>query len=190
MKKIWMVISCCTFMAACGSSETTEGEEYYNRDNTEETPVYSDANSDAELSAATRQSEVDTSINQIGTDRSPEVATAPATTTDAATANTSTDAAKTTAAKPVAQENFDKGKNLIATSDCLACHQVEARLVGPGYVEVAEKYEFNDKNVDYLAGKIIEGGAGVWGQIPMSPHPDLSREDAREMAKYVLSLKK
>lgn len=196
MKKIWMVISCCTFMAACGSSETTEGEEYYNRDNTEETPVYSDANSEAEVSAATKQSEVDTSINEIGTDREPEVATAPATTTPAttggaATANTGTNAAKATAAKPAAaQENFEKGKNLIATSDCLACHKVDQKLVGPAYQEVAAKYEFNDKNVDYLAGKIIEGGAGVWGQIPMSPHPDLSRENAREMAKYVLSLRK
>ncbi|MFD2998890.1 c-type cytochrome [Pontibacter toksunensis] len=199
MKKIWMVISCCTFMAACGSSETTEGEEYYNRDNietAEETPVYSDANSEAEVSAATKQSEVDTSINEIGTDREPEVATAPATTTGAATANTSTDAAKTpaaktTAAKPAAvQENYDKGKNLIATSDCLACHKVDQKLVGPAYQEVAAKYEFNDKNIDYLAGKIIEGGAGVWGQIPMSPHPDLSRDNAKEMAKYILSLKK
>lgn len=201
MKKIWMVISCCTFMAACGSSETTEGEEYYNRDNTEETPVYSDANSEAEASAATRQSEVDTSINQIGTDRAPEVATTPATTTTtttpattggAATANTGTNATKTTAAaKPAAaQQNFDKGKNLIATSDCLACHKVDQKLVGPAYEEVAAKYELNDKNVDYLAGKIIEGGAGVWGQIPMSPHPDLSRDNAKEMAKYILSLRK
>lgn len=190
MKKIWMVISCCTFMAACGGSETTEGEEYYNRDNAEETPVYSDANSEAEVSAATKQSEVDTSINEIGTDREPEVATAPATTTGAATSNAGTNA-KTTAAKPAAaQQNFEKGKNLIATSDCLACHKIDQKLVGPAYEEVAAKYELNDKNVDYLAGKIIDGGAGVWGQIPMSPHPDLSRDNAKEMAKYILSLRK
>ncbi|ARS35544.1 c-type cytochrome [Pontibacter actiniarum] len=88
------------------------------------------------------------------------------------------------------EANFDKGAKLIAMSDCLSCHNEEQKVVGPAYVEVADKYAFNDKNVDYLAGKIIEGGAGVWGQVPMTPHPDLSREDAREMAKYILSLHK
>ncbi|MFD2515416.1 c-type cytochrome [Pontibacter locisalis] len=83
---------------------------------------------------------------------------------------------------------YAKGEKLIAMSDCLSCHRVDEKLVGPSYKEVAQKYEFNDKNVDYLAGKIIEGGAGVWGQVPMTPHPNISREDAREMAKYVLSL--
>ncbi|GAB3527371.1 hypothetical protein GCM10027443_03860 [Pontibacter brevis] len=185
-------------MAACGGSETTEGEDYYNRDNTAETPVYSDSTSEAEVSASTRQSEVDTSLNNIGTDRTDAPAggnTGGSTANNAGTAATSTAAAGAgagaTANKAAAkQENYEKGKNLIATSDCLSCHQVDRKLVGPGYVEVAQKYEFNDKNVDYLAGKIIDGGAGVWGQIPMSPHPDLSRENAREMAKYILSLRK
>ncbi|MFD1187245.1 c-type cytochrome [Pontibacter rugosus] len=86
--------------------------------------------------------------------------------------------------------NYDKGAKLIAMSDCLSCHNEEQRIVGPSYKEVAAKYEFNDKNVDYLAGKIIQGGAGVWGQVPMTPHPDLSREDAREMAKYILAVHK
>lgn len=201
MKKIWLAISCCAFIAACSNSETSEGESYYDRESATEAPVYSDSTSEAEVSASTRQSEVDTSINDIGTDRAPSGTPAAenrtSTTTTAATANTSTAtntnaaANKNGAAKPAAvQENYEKGKNLIATSDCLACHQIDKKLVGPAYQEVAAKYEFNDKNVDYLAGKIIEGGAGVWGQIPMSPHPDLSRENAKEMAKYVLSLKK
>ncbi|TPE43764.1 c-type cytochrome [Pontibacter mangrovi] len=87
-------------------------------------------------------------------------------------------------------ENHENGKKLIAMSDCLACHQEQKKLVGPAYAEVAEKYEANDKNIDYLAGKIIEGGSGVWGQVPMSPHPDLSQDDAKEMVRYILSLKK
>ncbi len=153
MKKILFVFSCCALFAACNNSENKqEGESYYDN-----------STSDNEISAATRQSEVDTSINDIGTDR--------------------------TASVPAANE-YEKGKNLIATSDCLSCHQVDKKLVGPGYEEVAAKYEFNDKNVEYLADKIIKGGTGVWGQIPMTPHPDITQENAKEMAKYVLSLKK
>ncbi|RDV16385.1 cytochrome c class I [Pontibacter diazotrophicus] len=195
MKKIWMVASCFAFLAACSNPENAENaeyESYYDRESTAEAPVYADSANEAELSASTRQSEVDTNLNNIGTDRTPTTTGTGATTGDAqAGAGAGAAARENTAASTAAtQENFERGKNLIATSDCLACHQVDARLVGPSYEEVAEKYEFNDKNVNYLAGKIIEGGAGVWGQIPMSPHPDLSREDASEMAKYVLSLKK
>lgn len=209
MKRIWMVVSCCAFIAACGgNSENAEYESYYDRDASAEAPVYSDSANEAEISASTRQSEVDTNLNNIGIDRTATgtgdaPATGAATTAPAATATTTsagtsttgnTGAARTTGTSSstaaAAQQSYEKGKNLIATSDCLACHQVDQKLVGPGYVEVAQKYEFNDKNVDYLANKIIEGGAGAWGQIPMSPHPDLSRENAREMARYILSLNK
>lgn len=83
----------------------------------------------------------------------------------------------------------EKGRELISKSDCLTCHKENDRLIGPAYAEVAKKYENNAKNIEYLAGKIIEGGSGVWGEIPMTPHPDLSKDDAAEMAKYVLSIK-
>lgn len=83
-----------------------------------------------------------------------------------------------------------KGEQLISQSDCLTCHKVDEKLIGPSYVEVAQKYENTDKNVEYLADKIIKGGSGVWGQIPMTPHPALSADDAKEMARYVLSLRK
>lgn len=192
MKKVLFVFSCCALFAACSNSENqVEGEEYYNN-----------STSEAEMSAATRQSEVDTSINDIGTDRTATVpAATDATATDEAATTTSGAAATTTGAaatnapaaaqtKPAAGDDFEKGKNLIAMSDCLACHQVDNKLVGPAYQEVAAKYEMNDKNLNYLAEKIIKGGAGVWGQIPMTPHPDLKKEDAQEMAKYILSLRK
>lgn len=94
-----------------------------------------------------------------------------------------------TSETPAVESEFENGAHLISLSDCLACHDVDKKIVGPSYEAVAEKYEFNDKNVDYLVGKIITGGAGVWGEIPMSPHPDLSKEDASEMAKYILSLR-
>lgn len=92
-------------------------------------------------------------------------------------------------AEPEVVSEFANGAKLIAASDCKSCHQDKVRVVGPAYVDVAEKYEFTDNNVDYLATKIIEGGSGVWGEIPMIAHPDINQEDAREMARYVLSLR-
>ncbi len=82
-----------------------------------------------------------------------------------------------------------KGEQLISTSDCLTCHKVEAKIVGPSYIDVANKYEATEANIELLAGKIINGGAGSWGEIPMAPHPALSTDDAKEMVKYILSLK-
>jgi cytochrome c len=81
------------------------------------------------------------------------------------------------------------GEQLISKSDCLTCHQVNSKIVGPSYVEVANKYPATDDNIAMLAEKIIQGGSGNWGEIPMAPHPAISTEDATEMVKYILSLK-
>jgi cytochrome c len=86
--------------------------------------------------------------------------------------------------------DFTKGKNLIAKSDCLSCHKDDVKLLGPAYVDVAKKYEPTDANINKLVQKIIKGGAGVWGEIPMSPHPTLPQGDAKEMVRYILSLNK
>jgi cytochrome c len=80
------------------------------------------------------------------------------------------------------------GKLLVDESDCKTCHHPTLKIIGPAHKEVAEKYEFNDENISMLADRIIKGGSGVWGEVPMNPHPDLSVEDARKMAMYVLSL--
>ena len=96
----------------------------------------------------------------------------------------SADTASTTAtAKPE-----DEGKALVEGADCLSCHKVDSKLVGPSYQDVAAKY--TDADIDHLATKIIEGGKGVWGDIPMTPHAGLSKENAQKMVKYILSLKK
>ncbi|RYF58341.1 MAG: c-type cytochrome, partial [Cytophagaceae bacterium] len=84
--------------------------------------------------------------------------------------------------------SFNLGKSLIAGSDCKACHQVAAKSVGPAFVEVAKKYRDDKTATAKLANKVIVGGGGVWGEHAMSAHPQLSREDAAEMIKYVLSL--
>jgi cytochrome c len=84
----------------------------------------------------------------------------------------------------------EKGMNLVAKSDCLTCHQVETKATGPAYMEVAAKYPSNDAVVDSLSDKIIKGGAGNWGTIPMVAHPQISKDDAKAMVTYILSLKK
>jgi cytochrome c len=83
-----------------------------------------------------------------------------------------------------------EGEKLIAKSDCIGCHKLDKKLIGPSYLDIAKKYPSNDKNVAYLSGKIIKGGSGVWGTIPMSAHASLKKNDATSMAKYILSLKK
>ena len=85
---------------------------------------------------------------------------------------------------------YSKGLALIAKSDCLTCHKVDEPLTGPTYRDVANKYGgLPDTVVSYLAGKIIKGGNGVWGEAFMTPHPGVSQEDAEAMVRYILLLK-
>lgn len=79
------------------------------------------------------------------------------------------------------------GLKLIDGSDCRTCHHDTDKLIGPSYKEIADKY--SEEDLEYLAEKIIDGGKGVWGEIPMTPHPGVNMEDAKKMVKYVLSLK-
>jgi cytochrome c len=88
------------------------------------------------------------------------------------------------------QAAIDEGKALIAKSDCLACHKLQDKLVGPSYADVATKYSYSNGTVQNLASKVINGGTGVWGQIPMAPHPNVTPEAAKKMVTYILSLKK
>ncbi|WP_235920976.1 c-type cytochrome [Foetidibacter luteolus] len=85
--------------------------------------------------------------------------------------------------------DYVKGLELIGKSDCLTCHEPLAKKIGPAYSEVADKYAGQDTAVAYLSKKIIAGGSGVWGTVPMTPHATLSQADAEQMAKYVLLLK-
>jgi cytochrome c len=102
-----------------------------------------------------------------------------------------TETTTTTAeAKPSDNPDYSKGLALVAGSDCLTCHKVAEKNIGPAYQEVAAKYENTDENIAMLAGKIIKGGSGNWGAIPMTPHANLSQDDAEAMVKYILLLKK
>ncbi len=96
--------------------------------------------------------------------------------------------AKTETKKESSEDLIKQGQTLTDASDCKTCHHPTNRIIGPSHTEVAKKYEFTQANVTLLAGKIINGGSGVWGEIPMTPHVDLSQADAEKMAMYVLSL--
>jgi cytochrome c len=81
-----------------------------------------------------------------------------------------------------------QGESLVKASDCKTCHHLVNKIIGPSHTDVAKKYEFTDANVKLLAEKIIKGGSGVWGEVPMAAHADISQVDAEKMARYVLSL--
>ena len=81
-----------------------------------------------------------------------------------------------------------EGLALIEGADCLTCHKMDVKLVGPSYQDVANKY--TEADVDKLATKIIAGGKGVWGEIPMSAHTGMSPDNAKKMVEYILTLKK
>jgi cytochrome c len=93
-----------------------------------------------------------------------------------------------TAAKPSAAD-LVMGKQMLAKSDCLACHKEDTKLVGPAYADVAKKYPATEANYDILTKKVIAGGSGNWGTTPMSPHPQLAATDVKKMVQYILSLK-
>lgn len=85
-------------------------------------------------------------------------------------------------------ENVDLGKSLLEKSDCKACHQLNKPSVGPAFADVSNKYRNDNSALARLANKVITGGGGVWGEVAMNAHPQLSKEEATEIVKYVLAL--
>ena len=80
-----------------------------------------------------------------------------------------------------ADEALAKSKN------CLSCHAMDKKVVGPSYKDVAKKYTANDEAM--LAEKVIKGGKGVWGPVPMPPNPSVKPEEATKLVKWILSQK-
>ena len=78
---------------------------------------------------------------------------------------------------------------LATAKNCMACHSVDKKLVGPSYKDVAAKYAGQKDAADKLAEKIIKGGAGVWGAVPMPANPRVSPAEARQLAVWILSMK-
>ena len=81
----------------------------------------------------------------------------------------------------------EAGRRLMEGSDCLSCHQLNAKSIGPAYVDVARKYK-DSAVTARLVRKIREGGSGVWGNVAMAAHPALTDEQASAMVAYIMSL--
>ncbi len=78
---------------------------------------------------------------------------------------------------------------LASSKNCMACHAVDKKIVGPSFKDIAAKYKGDKTATDKLVTKIIKGGGGVWGSIPMPANPQVSEADAKKLATWVLSQK-
>ena len=83
---------------------------------------------------------------------------------------------------------FHPGLELIKKSDCKSCHSEKEISIGPGYQAISQKYKKDPKALKYLTQKVIDGGKGNWGEVAMSAHPQLAKEEVEEMIEYILSL--
>jgi cytochrome c len=79
---------------------------------------------------------------------------------------------------------------LMKKNNCAACHQIDKKVVGPSYVEVAAKYKGDKDAVAKLTKKVKEGGSGVWGPVPMPPNATVSDADIKELVTWIMTLKK
>ena len=80
-------------------------------------------------------------------------------------------------------------EDLFKKSNCMACHAIDQKRLGPSMKEVAAKYSGDGSAADRLAKKIRAGGVGVWGEMPMPPQPQVSEADAKTLADYILTIK-
>jgi cytochrome c len=78
---------------------------------------------------------------------------------------------------------------LAASKNCMACHAVDKKLVGPSYKDVAKKYAGDKAAADKLADKIIKGGSGAWGPVPMPANPQVSADEAKKLTAWILAAK-
>ena len=80
-------------------------------------------------------------------------------------------------------------QQLAQQKNCMACHAVDKKLVGPSYKDVAAKYAGQKDAVDKLAAKVIKGGSGVWGPVPMPANTQVSEAEAKTLVQWILSQK-
>jgi cytochrome c len=81
----------------------------------------------------------------------------------------------------------DDGAALLKKGNCMGCHKMEGKLVGPGFADVAKKYKGDAGAAAKLEAKVAKGGAGVWGTMPMPAMNNVKPEDIKTMVAYVLS---
>ncbi|NKI96766.1 cytochrome c [Rhizobacter sp. SG703] len=78
---------------------------------------------------------------------------------------------------------------LAQKKNCMACHAIDKKLVGPAYKDVAAKYAGQKDAVDKLSQKVVKGGAGVWGAVPMPANTQVSDAEAKQLVTWILGLK-
>jgi cytochrome c len=78
---------------------------------------------------------------------------------------------------------------LAQQKNCMACHAIDKKQVGPAYKDVAAKYAGQKDAVDKLTQKVLKGGSGNWGAVPMPANPQVNEAEARQLVQWVLSLK-
>ncbi len=78
---------------------------------------------------------------------------------------------------------------LATSKNCMACHAVDKKLVGPSYKDIAKKYAGDKAAADKLAEKIIKGGSGVWGPVPMPANPQVNAEESKKLVAWILAQK-
>ncbi|WP_372524848.1 c-type cytochrome [Piscinibacter sp.] len=79
--------------------------------------------------------------------------------------------------------------DLAQKKNCMACHAIDKKLVGPAYKEVAAKYAGQKDAVDKLTQKVLKGGSGVWGAVPMPANAQVTEAEARQLVQWVLTQK-
>ena len=80
------------------------------------------------------------------------------------------------------------GKTAVENSDCMRCHGVDRKFVGPSFVQIGDRYASQSDAQAYLANKIREGSVGVWGNVIMPRHPQVTQQQAEAMAQWILAL--
>jgi cytochrome c len=96
-------------------------------------------------------------------------------------------AASVVLAAPAYAVDMAKGKALYDKYDCHTCHKVDVKVVGPAYKDVAAKYKGQADAEGKLVEKVIKGGSGNWGTVPMLPHPNVPKEDIVTLVQWVLA---
>ncbi|NML65357.1 c-type cytochrome [Hymenobacter sp. RP-2-7] len=162
MKKVFLFLSATALLAACNSGYQPDG---------------------GDRTSVERQTPADTAPTGLNPDSTAERKLA------AVTNQVQVDTSMTHLGTTDKGTPDSPGAKLMAASDCASCHRENEKLIGPGYKQIAAKYPATPENIAMLSQHIIKGGAGHWGDIPMTPHPNLSETDTKEMVKYILSLK-
>lgn len=83
----------------------------------------------------------------------------------------------------------DDGKALATKHACMACHQVDKKVVGPAFKDIAAKYKADKAAEAKLVDKVKKGGTGVWGQIPMPPNAQVPDADIKAIVQWILAIK-